>query len=370
MYSYISKDTLIGEKAKWDNKTINLSEKNESNRKLQSFREQRAKFMEMRRQKLSELLKYEEELYRQEIIDSQETPEQVRQKMEQKLKALLEMKESERLKTVKKLNDQKFYADADELRKNDSEAFAIECYLEQENQMLDKLKKLEKEKLEEQIYVKLNEFDIKKKELQEKKQKDVVEKKKRETYNYLEWQKEKQKEIQQKDNEMLNLENSRIKAQWIKDNEREEDERINNIIRNKEVYKNIQEFNKVEEEVKKAKTDIEKQKDKDLINAIVNKEKALDEIDRKEKERKKQEFFQNKQYLEFVMNQKKEAEAWMDQIVKSEADKKWQKEQEAWMKQENARIELMKQVYKERENAIYQKKAVVKEEREAILKER
>ena len=47
------------------------------------------------------------------------------------------------------------------------------------------------------------------------------------------------------------------------------------------------------------------------------------------------------------MNQKKEAEAWMDQIVKDEADKQWRKEQEAWMKQENARIELLKKVYKE-----------------------
>ncbi len=62
------------------------------------------------------------------------------------------------------------------------------------------------------------------------------------------------------------------------------------------------------------------------IDAIVNKEKGLDEIDRKEKERKKSEFFQNKKYLEYVMNQKKEAELWMDQIVANEADKKWKKE--------------------------------------------
>lgn len=53
------------------------------------------------------------------------------------------------------------------------------------------------------------------------------------------------------------------------------------------------------------------------------------------------------------MNQKKEAELWMDQIVANEADKKWKKDQENWMKQENARIELLKQTYKEREKCYY-----------------
>ena len=49
------------------------------------------------------------------------------------------------------------------MRKNNSQAFEVECYLEQENQMLDKLKRREKEKKEEMFYVKLNEFEIEKK---------------------------------------------------------------------------------------------------------------------------------------------------------------------------------------------------------------
>ena len=48
-------------------------------------------------------------------------------------------------------------------------------------------------------------------------------------------------------------------------------------------------------------------KDKELINRIIEKEKALDEIDKKEKEKQKLEFSQNKKYLEYIMNQKKEA---------------------------------------------------------------
>lgn len=121
---------------------------------------------------------------------------------------------------------------------------------------------------------------------------------------------------------------------------------------NKMVYRDIDEFNKHEEQERHKKIMIEKLKDKELINSIVQKEKALDEIDKKEKEKKINEFHQNKKYLEYVMNQKKEAEAWMDKLAQIEADKQWAKTCEVWMKEEAARIELMKQVYKEREEAL------------------
>jgi hypothetical protein len=203
LFSFISKDVLNGDMAKWENKTNSMCEKNEQKLKMQKFQEQRLKFMDMRRKKLSDLLKFEEEQYKQEIIAIQETPQQVREKMEQKLKGLVELKEKERQELVQTLNERKFYADADQLRKNDSEAFAVECYLEQENQMLDKLKRREQEKNEELLYATLNELDIKKKKERERIQQEEVEKKKKETYKFLEWQKEKQKEISEKERALI-----------------------------------------------------------------------------------------------------------------------------------------------------------------------
>ena len=60
----------------------------------------------------------------------------------------------------------------------------------------------------------------------------------------------------------------------------------------------------------------------------------------------------------------------MDRVAKEEADKKWRKEQEDWMKQENSRIELLKQVYKEREQAIKFKKNVEQKEKDEVALER
>ena len=138
------------------------------------------------------------------------------------------------------------------------------------------------------------------------------------------------------------------------------------IKKNKEIF----EFNKQEELERKKKSDYEKVKDKELVDSIVQKEKALDLIDKQEKEKKIKEFQQNKQYLEYVMNQKKEAELWMDKIAQDEADKEYYKEQEKWKKEEAKRIELLKSVYKGREEAVRYKQGLKEVEKEQIKKER
>jgi hypothetical protein len=340
------------QKANWETRSEKISDTKLKEKKKESMLEQRRRFLDMRRKKLSEMLAAEESQYRYEIVQMQETPEQVRMKMEQKLNHLKQAREEERLALVKQLEERRFYESADELRKNDSEAFAIACYLEQENQMLDKLKKRDQERREEEVYVTLNNYDNMKKLEKEKLQEAEKERLKNDRNRFLHWQREQQQDQIQKDTDTKNFEARRLKEQWEKDMvmENEEKEKMKEV--NKMVYRDIEEFNKREEINRTKRYEIEKIKDKELVDAIVNKEKALDDIDKKEKERKIMEFSQNKKYLEYVMNQKKEAEAWMDKLAQIEADKQFAKQQEVWMKEEAARIELLKKVYAEREEAV------------------
>ena len=163
VYNYISDNKVMTQNVLWNAKNKERDEANKFNQQKKKFEKQQEIFLDMRRKKLSELLNKEEALYHQELITNQESPEDVRRRMEIKLKELREQRLNDRDENVQKLMERRFYEATDELRKNDSEAFAVECYLEQENQMLDKLKKREKEKKEEMFYVKLNEFDINKK---------------------------------------------------------------------------------------------------------------------------------------------------------------------------------------------------------------
>ena len=324
----------------------------------------------MRRKKLSNLLGSEEAQYHYEIISGQETSADVLKRMEKELMELRKQRLSEEDLDVQKLNEKRFYESTDELRKNDSQAFAVECYLEQENQMLDKMKRREKEKKEEMFYVKLNEFDNMKKIENEKKDEEKHKNKLKNIYDYQAWQRDQKNKELQHINEIKERENERLKEQWRRDQAAEEQNEKNRKAMNVQVYKDIEEFNKKEEEDRKKKLNFEKMKDKELVDSIVAKEKALDLIDKQEKERKIKEFHENKKYLEYVMNQKKEAELWMDKIAQEEADKEYRKEMEEWKKEEDKRIQLLRDVYKGREDALRYKKQKLEDEKNIMKQER
>ena len=345
----------------------------ESQKKLneeKNFLIQQDKFMNIKRKKLSNLLNSEELQYRNEIINSQETSEDVKRRMERELMELRKDRLSQENNDIQKLNEKRFYESADELRKNDSQAFAFECYLEQENQMLEKMKRREKEKQEEMFYVKLNEFDTRKKIENEKKEEQKQKNKLKNIYDYQQWQRDQRNQELQHNYEINERENQRLKEQWRRDKESDEQNERNRKEMNIQVYKDIEYFNKKEEEERKKKLNFEKMKDKELIDSIVAKEQALDLIDKQEKEKKVKEFYENKKYLEYVINQKKEAELWMDKIAQEEADKEYKKEMEEWKKQEEKRIQLLKDVYKGREDALKYKKQQIENEKNILKQER
>lgn len=294
----------------------------------------------------------------------------VKKRMEKELMELRRQRLSEKDNDIQKLNQRRFFESADELRKNDSQAFAVECYLEQENQMLDKMRRREKEKQEEMFYVKLNELDNMKKIENEKKDEEKHKNTLQNIYDYQQWQRDQKNKELQHNNEISELEKARLKEQWRRDKEAEDQNEKNRRAMNAQVYKDIEEFNRKEEEERKKKLEFEKMKDKELVDSIVAKEKALDLIDKQEKERKIKEFAENKKYLEYVMNQKKEAEAWMDKLAQEEADRAYKKEMEDWKKEEDKRIQLLKDVYKGREDALRYKKQQLENEKNLMKQER
>ncbi len=161
MKHYCSKDSTNLIYANWEMKTTAIIDNKMNKTKLNNFFEQKKRFLDLRRKRIYELYLKEDNQNREELEKTQETPEQVRKKMEEKLIFLKEEREKERLELVDKNLKKKFYQSADELRKNDSDALALTCYFEQENQMIDKQKTRQKEKEEEQLYDKLRELEFK-----------------------------------------------------------------------------------------------------------------------------------------------------------------------------------------------------------------
>jgi hypothetical protein len=167
-------------------------------------------------------------------------------------------------------------------------------------------------------------------------------------------------ENMRKEKEIKDFEANKLKELWEQDikNDLILKEKKNEL--NKQVYMEIEEFNKKELEERKRKALEEKNRDKELIEIIMKREKNLDDIDKKEKERKKLEFSENKKYLDYILSKKKEASIIFDKISQEEQDKQFQKVQANWIKEENERIELLKKVYNNREEAVRLKSKLIK----------
>jgi len=368
--SYVVDDHYLRQIANWENNTSAKLYKNREQEEINSLKNQKEIFLNMRRNKLSNLLKKEYEQYHQELINNIDTPEHQRLMMEKKLQDFKRMKEDERKKFVDLQKEKIFYNDNEEVRRHDSEYNQIKCCFDQEDQMLDKLKRRHNNYLEEKAFDDINKIDYLKKIEREKKEEEERIKKNKELNDYRAYQRKQEQENLASINEINNLEKQRLKKQWEIDEQNELKEKIYKRELNKKVNEDVEYYNRIEKSKREEKEKFEKEQDKKMIADILKKERALDEIDRIEKLRKKEELKKNSDFLKYKMQLKKEEEAWMDKIAEEESEKQYQKEQKQWLKEQAARIELMKEVYKSRAEEIMKKKNLEEKEKQELIKER
>jgi len=368
--SYIVDDKYLRQIAHWENTTTASLYKNREQEEINSLKNQKEIFLNMRRNKLSNLLKKEYEQYHQELMNNMDTPEHQRQMMEQKLQKLKSMKEQERQKFVELQKEKIFYNDNEEVRKHDSEYNQIKCCFDQEDQMIDKMKRRYNNYLEEKAFDDINKIDYLKKVEREKKEEQERIKKNKELNEYRDFQRKQELENLERINELNKIEKERLKKQWEIDEQNELKEKIYRRELNKKVNEEVEYYNQIEKQKREEQEKIEKEQDKKMISEILKRERALDEIDRMEKLKKKDELLQNAKFLQYKMKLKKEEEEWMDKLAEEERERQYQKEQSQWLKEQAARIELMKDVYKSRAEEIMRKKNLEEKEKQELIKER
>ena len=103
MHSYLKDDVISRQKANWEISNDKRNQAQMTSEEKRRLKEQKQTFLDLRRKRLSDLLISEDIMYHNEIIRNQETPEDVRRKMEKKLNELKTQRELERQKLVKKL---------------------------------------------------------------------------------------------------------------------------------------------------------------------------------------------------------------------------------------------------------------------------
>ena len=292
-----------------------------------------------------------------------ETPEQVREKMALRLNELKQKREEERVEEVNRRLEQRFKDTTDDLRKEQGKFFVYQCQMEREKQLMDKKRAADNKIMEEHVYAQLWKLDLQAKE--ERELKEVEEKKKRvnDTQAVLDWQKDTRIQAKVQDRELTEVERQMLKEQWKREDEIEKEmERQKHVLtmeRNLELIRH----NEAEKLLREDQLRVEKERDKIMLNKALTREQQIAELEEAERLRRRQEVIDLQKFYMQKAEDKKAEEQLIEYLTWLESEKQWKLKEDKWRKEDEARINLMRQVYEDRAKTIGARQMQVDEEK-------
>lgn len=147
-----------------------------------------------------------------------------------------------------------------------------------------------------------------------------------------------------------------LKTQWQREADQEKEAERQLFVLNRERNLDLIAHNEVERGLRTQKDNIEKQRDKDMLQAQLDREAALERLENEEKAARRKEVVElQKHYFQAAADQKKEEEL-IEHLTQLEAEKQQKIRDDQWRKEDNARINLMKEVYDSRALTVEMKK--------------
>ena len=372
LHSFLTDNHKLRHKAHWEAKSDVIVTQSNFAKRFQELRAAHNEHLESRRVRLRDLLASETEQYRQEYIDRQETPEDIRRRMAERLDELRSTRESERQQEVSSKYEQRWREGADDLRTQEGKLAAMHCKLQQEKQMWEKGQQELMEREEEKIFNELWLEDKRRKDNDELERLRKKEEMNAERLGYLNWQRGLRENQRRVLTEREQVEKTMLNEEWDREKQREQAikrerdrilrDRNLEIIQHNELTKQL----KTEEEVR------ERELDKVLINEIVRREAEEEQGELDEKVRRRMEAKEMIKHYSMRARQEGDLEKMIEEYAKAENDDQWRRLDKKWEMEEKARIMLMTDVYNSRAREMERKKRSAEEERERdrIEKER
>ena len=89
-----------------------------------------------------------------------------------------------------------------------------------------------------------------------------------------------------------------------------------------------------------------------MLNAQLQKEQAIEDIERQERDAHRKETIELQKFARQEADDKAAYERMIDGLVQAENEKQWQQREQRWDREDQARINLLKSVYASREQDI------------------
>ena len=140
-----------------------------------------------------------------------------------------------------------------------------------------------------------------------------------------------------------------LKSQWQIEEEREKRAEQQKFLLNRERNLELINHNATEKQLREQAEMQDRLRDKDLLSNALTKEKAIEDLEAAEKKARRDEIVELQKHYGQQAEDKAAYEKMLEDAVQNENAKQWESKEAQWRREDQARINLMKNVYNNRE---------------------
>lgn len=347
-----NRDKIAMGYAVWENKTGQVMKKLEVKKRLASRKAAYARKLNVRRRELMSLLTAENEFLADKLASSFETMEQRRERLVRHANSLQEKRETDRLKEVERLRAIQWRDSVDEIRSYQANMLTRRVAQERKQQLVWKEEREEAvrqaDRLKEEEYAKRKE-KLLRRELAEQavldERSDLTKRMLAAQVKEVAYLKARQ---EQEDAEEL----ARMRARWAAENQAELDKQQARRDHAAEIERETAIFNAHKKELDSHKGDAEAAEDLRLLHAVLKKEAAKEKEEQDLKAARKKEMKDYQGMLKQMMIKEQQDDSYLEQLLRDEEDKAWNKREKTWKAEADARAKLMREVDESRQSQI------------------
>jgi len=124
--------------------------------------------------------------------------------------------------------------------------------------------------------------------------------------------------------------------------------------------------NALEKEIMEAEARKEKERDREMVQTALNNENALNQLEANEKEQRRNEAKELVAVYAASKADKAAEEKLLDKMTQLEEEKQWKLREAKWKQEEEAKLQLMREVYESRATNIEHLKRLNEEKKDAV----
>jgi len=338
----------VEQKGLWENRMADVIRTNRVKTKAATIQNQHKADLQDRRRRLAEKLSREQRAYEQEMVDREETPTQRVERLAARSYELKKRREDERKALVQEKLYQQWRAGIDDLRTMDSKIVELQTIADRDYQLDEKAAVRAEEKAHDEFYDRLWHEGYLAKIEREEREKALKTEREEQQKKVLDLQLQMKQDKIDEEKQQEGVEVGAMKKMWAAQEEEERQAAIQEKIAAKEERKKADEYMAIQQANRQREIDLELAMDKDFVNGVLERERALGEKEEAEKNKAKKKAVEFTEALKLEMARRAESEETLIRLQHEESERQFAKRYAQWEKEELARRALMEEVYNDR----------------------